>query len=165
LAVGQERAGIKSDYKHVQHSAACGAGACANFISTNKNNIMKTAKIIYWVVTAIVAVMMLFSAYSYFSNPGIKTAFEHLGFPDYFRVELAIAKILGALLLLAPVAARFKEWAYAGFAIVFISAFIAHRSAGDAAGMWAAPLVFLVLLAVSYTSWNKLQGRPLLAWA
>jgi hypothetical protein len=124
---------------------------------------MKTTKIIYWVVTSIVAVMMLFSAYSYFSNPDIKTAFVHLGFPDYFRVELAIAKILGALVLLAPVAARYKEWAYAGFAIVFISAFVAHRAAGDTAGVSAAPLVFLLLLAVSYISWNKLKGKPVLA--
>jgi hypothetical protein len=44
-------------------------------------------------------------------------AFTRLALPDYFRVELAWAKLLGLVLLLAPVPARFKEWAYAGFAI------------------------------------------------
>jgi len=44
-------------------------------------------------------------------------ASTRLGFTDYFRVELAWAKLLGAVLLLAPVPARLKEWAYAAFAI------------------------------------------------
>ena len=37
-------------------------------------------------------------------------ASTRLGFTDYFRVELAWAKLLGAVLLLAPVPARLKEW-------------------------------------------------------
>ena len=43
-------------------------------------------------------------------------ASTRLGFTDYFHVELALAKLLGAVLLLAPVPARLKEWAYAAFA-------------------------------------------------
>ena len=120
---------------------------------------MKATKITYWTATVIVAIMMVFSAYSYLSNPEIKQAFQHLGFPDYFRVELAIAKILGAVLLLAPVAVRIKEWAYAGFAITFISAFVAHTASGDATGMRVAPMIFLVLLVTSYISWHKLPGN------
>ena len=50
--------------------------------------------------------------------------------PNYFRVELA-AKLLGAVLLLAPVPARLKEWAYAAFAITLGSALIAHLSIGE----------------------------------
>ena len=48
-------------------------------------------------------------------------ASTRLGFTDYFRVELAWAKLLGAVLLLAPVPARLKEWAYAAFAITLVS--------------------------------------------
>ena len=44
-------------------------------------------------------------------------ASTRLSFTDYFRVELAWAKLLGAVLSLAPVPARLKEWAYAAFAI------------------------------------------------
>ncbi|MGZ8781271.1 MAG: DoxX family protein [Thermoanaerobaculia bacterium] len=43
--------------------------------------------------------------------PRVAEAFAHLGFPDYFRVELSWAKLLGVVLLLVPVPARLKEWA------------------------------------------------------
>ena len=63
---------------------------------------MKTNKIIYWTTTGVISAMMVFSAYGYFSNPDMKAAFVHLGFPDYFRIELGVLKILGALALILP---------------------------------------------------------------
>ncbi|HKG07942.1 MAG TPA: DoxX family protein [Pedobacter sp.] len=116
---------------------------------------MKTIKITYWASTAIVALMMTYSAYAYLTEPMMKQAFQHLGFPDYFRVELAVAKIIGAILLIAPVAQRFKEWAYAGFGITFISAFTAHTMSGDPISARIMPVVFLILLIVSYFSFRK----------
>src|SRR5579871_6193811 len=93
---------------------------------------MKTNKIIFWSSTILLVVMMLFSAYNYLTNEQIKGAFVHLGFPSYFRIELAVAKILGAIVLLLPFASQtLKTIAYAGFGITFISAFIAHVSSGD----------------------------------
>ena len=68
-------------------------------------------------------------------------ASTRLGFTDYFGVELAWAKLLGAALSLAPVPARLKEWAYAAFAITLGSALIAHLSIGEGPrrrGGWAA---------------------------
>jgi hypothetical protein len=111
---------------------------------------MKALKITYWATTAIIGLMMLFSAYAYMAKPEMKAGFEHLGYPGYFRIELAIAKIIGVILLLVPVHSYLKQMAYAGFGIVFISAFIAHTSAGDPVSMRIAPLIFLGLLAVSY---------------
>jgi len=117
---------------------------------------MKTNKIIYWVSTVIVGVMMLFSAYSYFSNPEIAQGFQHLGFPNYFRVELGSAKILGALVLLIPqIPARIKEWSYVGFAITFISAAIAHYSSGDPFSIIIMPIAFFIILIVSYIYFHK----------
>jgi len=116
---------------------------------------MKALKIIYWVTTAIVAIMMTYSAYTYLTQPAIAQAFVHLGFPSYFRVELAIAKLIGAILILTPLSARVKEWAYAGFAFTFISAFIAHTASGDPVSVRVMPLVFLALLAVSSYTWYK----------
>lgn len=52
---------------------------------------MKTIKITYWITTAIVALMMTYSAYSYLTKEAMQQAFHHLGYPDYFRMELAIA--------------------------------------------------------------------------
>ena len=111
---------------------------------------MKTNKIIYWVSTSIVALMMTFSAYMYLTQPVMKDNFHQMGFPDYFRVELAIAKLLGAILLLVPVGAKLKEWAYAGFTIVFISAMVTHIAAGHPTQTIVMPFVFLFLLGVSY---------------
>ncbi|PSR53485.1 DoxX family protein [Adhaeribacter arboris] len=119
---------------------------------------MKILKITYWVTTAVVALMMTYSAYSYLTNPVMQQGFEHLGFPDYFRVELAIAKLIGIIVLLAPVSGRIKEWAYAGFVINFISAFIAHSAVGDPISNRIAPLIFLALLLVSYVTYHKKQS-------
>jgi DoxX-like family len=111
---------------------------------------MKKNKIIYWITTGLITLMMVFSAYSYVSKPEMEAAFKHLGFPDYFRVELAIAKILGALVLIIPaIPVKIKEWAYAGFAITFLSATIAHINSGDPAAMAIMPLVLLVVLVIS----------------
>ncbi|MXV14558.1 DoxX family protein [Hufsiella ginkgonis] len=116
---------------------------------------MKTIKITYWATTGIVALMMLFSAYAYLTNPDMAAAFQHLGFPQYFRVELAIGKLIGAVLLLAPVPPRVKEWVYAAFGINFISAVIAHTASGDPGSAKVMPLVLLALLVTSYVMYHK----------
>ncbi len=111
---------------------------------------MKKNKIIYWVATGIIALLMVFSAYNYLTNPQMAEGFKHLGFSNYFRVKLAVAKIFGALVLIIPaIPVRLKEWAYAGFGITFISASIAHASSGDAAAMAITPIVFLIILIIS----------------
>src|SRR5215510_10669078 len=85
----------------------------------------------FWTVTALFCLQMTFTAYAQLRLPQVADTFTHLGFPDYFRVELSWAKLLGVLLLLAPVPPRLKEWAYAGFGIDIASALIAHLSVGD----------------------------------
>ena len=109
---------------------------------------------IYWITTAIVCSVMVFSAINFnLRNPlgPMKGAFAHLGLPDYFRIELTIAKILGVLALLMPnVPYTIREFAYFGFGITLISASIAHFSSGDSLMFIVDPLVFLSLLIVSY---------------
>lgn len=119
-------------------------------------------KIAYWITTGIVALMMTYSAYAYLTQPAMPAAFKHLGYPDYFRIELAVAKLIGAVVLLAPISARVKEWAYAGFAFTFISAFIAHTASADPIAVRITPLVFLVLLIVSYITYSK-QSKVVVA--
>lgn len=104
--------------------------------------------------------MMLFSALAYFTNPEVKAGFETMGYPDYFRVELGIAKILGIIVLLLPVVPQLiKEWAYAGFAITFVSAFITHIANGDPTSVVVMPLVMLVILVVSRLYFAKLKAE------
>ena len=122
---------------------------------------MKATSLIYWATTGLLSLAMLFSAFGYVTQPAMKQAFEHLGYPAYFRVELAVAKVLGVLVLLAPVNPRLKEWAYAGFAFTFVSAFIGHTALGDAVGERMAPLVMLALLTASYLTYNRHRVRSL----
>ncbi|OXG03971.1 DoxX-like protein [Flavobacterium araucananum] len=120
---------------------------------------MKTNKIIYWTTTGIITGMMLFSALGYFTNENMKASIAHLGFPDYFRIELGILKILGALVLIIPIFSnKTKALAYFGFTLTFISAFIAHYAIGDTASVVMMPVIFQVILIVSYTFHNKLKA-------
>ncbi len=58
-----------------------------------------------------------------FNTELAKQGIGRLGYPDYFRIELAVFKIIGGILLiLSAVPALYKEWAYVGFGINFISA-------------------------------------------
>ena len=115
-----------------------------------KKKIMKKNNIIYWVTTGLLGLMMTFSAYSYLTNPEIMAAFKHLGFPDYFRIELAAAKFLGVLVLLIPqIPNKIKKWAYAGFGITFISAAIGHLSSGTPVSVALMPVIFLAVLVIS----------------
>lgn len=112
---------------------------------------MKKNNIIYWATTGIFSAMMLFSASMYFMAPEVKENFAKMGFADAFRIELGVAKILGALALALPmIPALIKHWAYAGFGITLVSASILHISVGDPAQNAIMPLVFLVVMAVSY---------------
>src|ERR1700674_2442783 len=117
-------------------------------------------KTIYWIVTAIFCLQMSFTAYAQLRLPQVSAAFTHLGFPAYFRVELSWAKLFGVVLLLAPVPARLKEWAYAGFAIDLGSALIAHLSVGDGPEAWGWAAATFVLWGLSYFFWRRLQATP-----
>jgi len=119
---------------------------------------MKKDKVIYWITTGIVSLVMLVSAINFGLNPEMKGAFAHLGLPNWFRLELTVAKILGVLALLLPGIPRgIKSFAYAGFAITMGSAIIAHAASGDGARSLD-PLVFLGILAVSYFYYGKIAA-------
>jgi hypothetical protein len=131
----------------------------------------KTLIYCYWIVTALFCLQMSFTAYAQLRLPQVAAAFTDLGFPDYFRVELSWAKLLGVVLLIAPVPARLgvravlaarviKEWAYAGFAIDLASALIAHLSVGDGPEAWGWAAATGVLWGLSYFFWRSLQATP-----
>jgi hypothetical protein len=114
----------------------------------------------FWAVTALFCLQIGFTAYAQLSLPQVARAFTHLGFPDYFRLELTWAKLLGVVVLLAPVPSRVKEWAYAGFAITLVSALIAHLSVGDGPDAWGWAAGTGVLWGLSYFLWRRVQGTP-----
>jgi hypothetical protein len=127
---------------------------------TQKVEVVSTRaiKVTYWSTTGIFSAMMLASAIMYLTAPVMDETFKHLGFPTYFRIELAILKIIGVAILLLPMSSRLKEWAYAGFFITLISGLIAHVSSGDGPGRVMGPIVFGLLLLASYFTFHK-QSR------
>ena len=121
---------------------------------------MKKNKIIYLISTGLFCAFLLLTSISYLTDPNFVTIFKHLGFPQYFRVELAIAKIAGVAVLLIPqMPQRLKEWAYVGFGITLISGFIAHLNSSDPIGYMINVLFFFAILVISYIYWYKLNVR------
>jgi hypothetical protein len=120
----------------------------------------KATLIGFWIFTALFCLQIGFTAYAQLCLPQVAEMFTHLGFPAYFRVELSWAKFLGVALLLAPVPARLKEWAYAGFAITLGSALIAHFALGDGLKAWGWAAGTGVLWGLSYIFWRRLPAAP-----
>ena len=117
---------------------------------------MKTTKIIYWVTTSIIC---LFASTAIFMNSEMAIeGTKHLGIPRWLGLEVSIGQLIGLVLLIVPaVPARYKEWAYVGFGIMYLTAANAHISVGDPMGNTFMAIVFFGLLLVSYISFHKLQ--------
>ena len=124
----------------------------------------KTTKIIYWTTTSIIflfeGVMPALTSHTDLAIEGIR----HLGYPDYFRVMLTVFKVVGALALILPfVSGRLKEWAYAGFGITMISAFVSHWAVDGFSGQTIFPLFVFAILSLSYIYYHKLSKLPYLS--
>ena len=115
----------------------------------------KTARILYWVFTIIFLLPESVLTLFFINNKMAIAGTQHLGFPEYFRMELSIGKILGGVLLIIPmIPPRIKEWAYAGFGISAISAFIATWAVdGPAKALIILPV--LAILICSYFFYHK----------
>lgn len=114
-------------------------------------------KIVYWIVTGLLCLMMLGSAGMYiFNHAEVLTIFTSLGYPTYLVYPLAIAKILGVIAILTKKSKTLKELAYAGFFYDFLLAASAHYFAGVPSPLLA--IVALVLLFISYILDRKIYS-------
>ena len=119
---------------------------------------MKKAKIIFWITTIIIflfeGVMPALTSQSEMAKEGIR----HLGYPEYFGNALVVFKILGVLILVIPsIPKNVKEWAYAGFGFDFIFASISHFAVDGVNFQSFFPLIFLVILGISYHYYHKIE--------
>jgi hypothetical protein len=111
---------------------------------------MRGKTVAYWIATVFVAFVMTVSGGLALSHtPRFMTALAHLGYPVYFSNLLGVGKLVGVGVLLAPGLGRFKEWAYAAFGIVVLSACYSHLLSGDGV-MALEPLVTGAALVISY---------------
>ena len=117
---------------------------------------MKRDKIIYYLATGLLTVLMLFSVSMYFFNHAeVASMFSDFGYPTYIIYPYAVAKLLGLIAIWFIGNKILKEWAYAGFFFAFILAFFAHIMIGDGEQMGAG--LALALLIVSYIYSKKLN--------
>lgn len=116
---------------------------------------MKTNKILYWVATGLLSLLMVFSATMYFVNTAeVSEVFVALGYNTRIVIPLAVLKLLGVGALLSNYSKPLKEWAYFGFLLDFVLALEAHVSAGDDEESGA--ILALALWLVSYVFHRKL---------
>ena len=119
---------------------------------------MKKHKIIFWVTTGLIfifeGVMPALTSQNEMSIQGITS----LGYPLYFVTLLTVFKVLGSIVLIVPKFPKnVKEWAYAGFGIDFISAFVSIWVVAGFNATLAIPALAFIILALSYRSYHKIN--------
>ncbi|WP_298313697.1 DoxX family protein [uncultured Aquimarina sp.] len=107
-------------------------------------------KAIYWSTTILLSAFLLWSAYTYmFHKPTIQGV-KILGFPDHFRIQIAVLKIIALVVIIIPqFPIQVKEWAYVGVILFFITAIVAHTAHKDP---FIITLVNLFLIVVTIIS-------------
>lgn len=116
-------------------------------------------KALYYILTAIVAigVGLVGGIVDIIQTEGVVAIATHLGYPLYFFTLLGVFKILGGIALFLP--SKFdtaRNIAYVGFTFDFIFASFSHFSVGDPISKIVTPLIFLLILALSYGLKNRL---------
>jgi uncharacterized membrane protein YphA (DoxX/SURF4 family) len=109
------------------------------------------SKIVYWIATTLLSIALIGMGLSNYLQPGdMNVEIAKSGYPSHFFKVLGVWQVLGATVVALPRMPRAKEWAYAGVFINVIAASHHHYVAGDGPGKIAVPLVFLVIVIVSY---------------
>lgn len=122
----------------------------------NKITRMKTNKIIYWITTGLLSLMLLMSSGMYiFNNDEIRQAFETFGYPTYLIYPLVAAKLSAVVILLSQKGSIIREWVYAGLFFEFTFAFFAHVMIGD--GDQIGAVMAMALLMGSYFSEKRIN--------
>ncbi|MFT5749970.1 MAG: hypothetical protein ACI93S_001243 [Ancylomarina sp.] len=109
---------------------------------------MLKTKTIYWASTLTLFAMMLTTGILYFVfYDKIVVYFTSYGYPIYLIYPLAIAKIIGSIIILSNKNKFLKELAYFGFFYNFILAFFAHIMINEFDPF---PSISIILLLLSY---------------
>lgn len=105
---------------------------------------------IYWTSTVLISLFLILSSYTYLFNKTTIEGIRDLGFPDFFRVQLAVLKIIATFLIMIPIIPiQIKEWGYAGVGLFLITAFVAHLKHKDSVGILILLILLLVILIIS----------------
>ncbi len=118
---------------------------------------MKSTKIIYWIFTILLLLIMLPGAVMDVINSQNVVDFMHvkLGYPNYVAPFLGVAKILGCVAILIPGLPKVKEWAYAGLVFDISGALYSGIAAGFAVKDWGMLVLFLGIVIAAYVYYRK----------
>ena len=120
---------------------------------------MKKVNVFYWVFTGLIFLLDGVLPALTFNSQLARQSVAHLGYPDYFLIMLTCYKVAGALVLILPMfKGTVKQWAYAGFALNFVSAAIS-ATVVDGIGHAGFALFALAVLAASYYCYNRRNKR------
>lgn len=113
-------------------------------------------KTIYWLSTILISLFLLLSSYTYLFNKATIEGVKDLGFPDFFRIQLAVLKIIAVVFLLVSfIPVQVKEWTYAGVGLFLVTAFIAHLKHKDSIGILILLIFLFAVLCISNIYLNK----------
>lgn len=116
---------------------------------------------IYWVSTALLALLYLSSAALYVLRTGfVRQVLRDLGYHAAYLVPfMVIIKVLAVSAIVSRISVGLSDLAYAGILFHLLLSGLAHIGAGKPLG--AAPaLIGLLLLAASFTTQNSTRERP-----
>jgi hypothetical protein len=106
--------------------------------------------IAYWLVTAVVvSESTVGGAMDLFRMAPFYPVLISLGYPSYLATILGTAKLIAAVVLLAPGLPRLKEWAYAGIVINMVGAMASHVAMHRSLSNLIAPAMFVGLAILS----------------
>lgn len=117
-------------------------------------------KIIYWISTGLLAIVMLGSGLTNIGMTDLSVQGLHteLGYPLYIIPFLGLAKVLGTIAILVPRFPRLREWAYAGLFFDLLGALYSVVATGGGPAKWAINVIALVIFAVSYATYQKVNA-------
>ena len=112
---------------------------------------MKTDRIIFWLTTSVIIIVEGIGNVATFNQQYAKQIVYDLGYPEYFRVTMSAFKLIGLVILTVPkIPAWAKEWAYAGFFINTIFAFVSYLSVKGVGEDLLFPVFVMACLLVSH---------------
>jgi putative oxidoreductase len=121
----------------------------------------KIKTIAVWVLSVLCALMFLaiggMSLVNY--NGQATEGFAHFGYPDWFRVLIAVLYLAGGLLLLLP---RFAWMGSATLAVIMIGAVVSHLKEKE---YFPEPLpgavLFVILALITYVRWPRSASKTM----
>jgi uncharacterized membrane protein YphA (DoxX/SURF4 family) len=114
-----------------------------------------------WVLSVLLAVGFIFIGVTMLINSEGKMTegFEHFGYPDWFRVLIAVLYIAFGLLLLLP---RFAWIGSGGLAVIMIGALVSHLRVKEYFPEPIGSVVcFLILALITYLRWPRSVSKTM----